>query len=511
MDDYNYGSYNSDRASSNPQNANNQYNYQDNSYNYQNQQGSQQNYYDQSQYYANDPNNSYANNQSDYQSYNQQNGYSQANYSQVNYQNNPNPAQQYQQPQTQQSSQSFSFMQSNAYSYMNTVQTKEQLASKVFIFSYLTSLASLVIVSILFLILPIMVFSTVVTYFSHIRIDLIYALCFIAIILAPAARYYYIWKNPIKSIIEILPYEYASPIVNGPVFDVVNDLSARVGIASPAIYSTCITANAFSMRDDSGSAIFISEDLINNCTVDEIRAIIAHEFAHLTSNDCIARSRIVAALSRLAYYRTKGLNIAESYCHGSATLNLVVKRTAIESENMLGTLIKYQLADIVLFIVLCLITLANPLIGVMMWLIGALLEALTISAILTYFANACFYRLIRLTNVYHYILKYVKTNTTYQDEYDADAYAVNCVQDPFVLACAMYKSLKSMNTYASEQFSVLLTDTYAEPLLLIGFNPYYIQSRIDINRFNTLCEMYPGLSSQFPPLRYLDQEEILEQ
>lgn len=212
MDDYNYGSYNSDRASSNPQNANNQYNYQDNSYNYQNQQGSQQNYYDQSQYYANDPNNSYANNQSDYQSYNQQNGYSQANYSQVNYQNNPNPAQQYQQPQTQQSSQSFSFMQSNAYSYMNTVQTKEQLASKVFIFSYLTSLASLVIVSILFLILPIMVFSTVVTYFSHIRIDLIYALCFIAIILAPAARYYYIWKNPIKSIIEILPYEYASPL-----------------------------------------------------------------------------------------------------------------------------------------------------------------------------------------------------------------------------------------------------------------------------------------------------------
>lgn len=511
MDDYNYGSYNSDRASSNPQNANNQYSYQDNSYNYQNQQGSQQNYYDQSQYYANDPNNSYANNQSDYQSYNQQNGYSQANYSQVNYQNNPNPAQQYQQPQTQQSSQSFSFMQSNAYSYMNTVQTKEQLASKVFIFSYLTSLASLVIVSILFLILPIIICSAFISIFAHIKIELIYMLCFIAIILAPAARYYYIWKNPIKSIIEILPYEYASPIVNGPVFDVVNDLSARVGIASPAIYSTCITANAFSMRDDSGSAIFISEDLINNCTVDEIRAIIAHEFAHLTSNDCIARSRIVAALSRLAYYRTKGLNIAESYCHGSATLNLVVKRTAIESENMLGTLIKFQLADIVVCFVLCLITMAAPLLGLIMLAIGAIIELLTISAILAYFANTCFYRFMRFANAYHYILKYVKTNTTYQDEYDADAYAVNCVQDPFVLACAMYKSLKSMNTYASEQFSVLLTDTYAEPLLLIGFNPYYIQSRIDINRFNTLCEMYPGLSSQFPPLRYLDQEEILEQ
>lgn len=352
-----------------------------------------------------------------------------------------------------------------------------------------------------------MILAGIITVLLHIDLRLILFVGIAAIFALPAWRLKTIWENPVRSFIENLPSDYKYIILHGRTYDIAQNLSREMRIPTPTIYISKIAANAFALRDDANSAIFISEDLADACNDDELRAILANEMIHLMSNECIGMTRTISLLSRIAYYHIKGLNSSNQAYHNTTVLKLFVKRTKLEPADVIPVLLRWYLIDAFACLALLLIFFMAPVLGTVLIVIGAILEVIFYSITLCFIAQAIFYRSIKISHTYNKMLQYAKSYINWSKENDIDLLTIKHIQNPAHLASALHKILKLSNTYNFQLFNVNLRDTYVEPVLLAGFNPYYIQSRTDINRFDNLCAMYPGLSSQFKPLRYMDPEE----
>ncbi|WP_116794063.1 M48 family metalloprotease [Gardnerella vaginalis] len=440
----------------------------------------------------------------------QSDAYQQTEYQSQDYYQQPQDA--YQQPQdTYQQTQGAYQQSQGAYQQGNYYKSAEEISKHILATSYFSLLIPLAIVAILFLLIPFMILAGIITALLHIDLRLILLIGLAAIFALPALRLKTIWENPVQSFVENLPSDYKYIILHGRAYAIAQNLSREMRIPTPTIYISKIAANAFALRDDANSAIFISEDLADACNDDELRAILANEMIHLMSNECIGMTRTISLLSRIAYYHIKGLNSSNQAYHNTTVLKLFVKRTKLEPADVIPVLLRWYLIDAFACLVLLIIFFMAPILGTVLIVIGAILEVIFYSITLCFIAQAIFYRSIKISHTYNKMLQYAKSYINWSQENDIDLLTIKHIQNPAHLASALHKILKLSNTYNFQLFNVNLRDTYVEPVLLAGFNPYYIQSRTDINRFDNLCAMYPGLSSQFKPLRYMDPEEETSQ
>lgn len=488
-----YSSYNQQNEYQQPQNNYQQADYQQTNYqqpNYQQPNYQEQNEYQQPNYHE----------QTNYQ----QPNYQQADYQQTNYQQQQYNYQQpnYQQPNYQQNNQ-----QAGVYQQVMHSTSAEEASAHVSLLAYFSILVPLVLASIFFMFIPMLIISIFFSATVKIPVELVVTIFIIGVFALPAVRLYMVCQNPVTTIINYLPRDYSCKILNGPVYNMVQNISNQMEINTPSLYLMPIVANAFALKDLKNNAIFISEDLYDECSDDELRAIITNELIHLKDRECAYMTKIVAITILIEYYCAKGLSSAEASLHNSTMLGLFTRRAKLEPENTFWLIVELCLADVAVCLVIVIIFCMAPVLGIILLLIGAILELILNVVLFTYITNAVFYRFINFGKPYKQILKYVQSNINWARENEMDMLTAQCTQDPQHLASLMHRILQSMNTYKAQRFNNLLRGTYAEPLLLVGFNPYYMQERTDLNRFETLCAMHPGLASQFEPLRYLDQEK----
>ena len=494
---YYNNSYNDNSGYNNYNNGYNNYSNDYSSYNQQNEYQQPENNYQQQPDYQQQPNYQQAN-------YQQEN-YQQENYQQENYQQQPN----YQQNNYQQSNYQQTNYQQAAGSCQQAMHATnmEEASKRVLMLAYFSIFIPLALASLFFMIVPIFIISVVFSVVVNIQANLVVTVFIIGVFALPAVRLYMVWQNPIKTIINYLPRDYSCKVLNGPVCNMVQNISNQMGINTPTLYLMPIVANAFALKDYSSSAIFISEDLYDECTDDELKAIITNELIHLNDSECIHMTRIVAITTLIEYYCVKGIPSSSASLHNSAILGLFTKRSKLEPENTFWLIVKLNLIDFAACFVIVIIFCMAPVLGITLLVAGFIIELIANIVTFTYITNAVFYKFINFGKPYRLILKYIQSNINWARENEMDMLTAQCTQDPKHLASLMHRILQTMNTYKAQRFNNLLRGTYAEPLLLAGFNPYYMQERTDLNRFETLCAMHPGLASQFEPLRYLDQEK----
>jgi heat shock protein HtpX len=84
---------------------------------------------------------------------------------------------------------------------------------------------------------------------------------------------------------------------------IVADLAARAGLPKPRIYiSPSPQPNAFATgRNPSHSAVAVTEGLMQQCPPEEVRAVLAHEMAHIRNRDILIGSIAAAIATAISF------------------------------------------------------------------------------------------------------------------------------------------------------------------------------------------------------------------
>ena len=83
----------------------------------------------------------------------------------------------------------------------------------------------------------------------------------------------------------------------------VGELAGRAGLPKPKVYvSPSPQPNAFATgRNPSHSAVAVTEGLLQNCPPDEVRAVLAHEMAHIRNRDILIGSVAAAIATAISF------------------------------------------------------------------------------------------------------------------------------------------------------------------------------------------------------------------
>ncbi|MBU3701225.1 MAG: protease HtpX [Acidimicrobiia bacterium] len=83
----------------------------------------------------------------------------------------------------------------------------------------------------------------------------------------------------------------------------VDELAGRAGLPKPKVYiSPSPQPNAFATgRNPSHSAVAVTEGLLQNCPSDEVRAVLAHEMAHIRNRDILIGSVAAAIATAISF------------------------------------------------------------------------------------------------------------------------------------------------------------------------------------------------------------------
>lgn len=83
----------------------------------------------------------------------------------------------------------------------------------------------------------------------------------------------------------------------------VSELAGRAGLPKPKVYiSPSPQPNAFATgRNPSHSAVAVTEGLLQNCPADEVRAVLAHEMAHIRNRDILIGSVAAAIATAISF------------------------------------------------------------------------------------------------------------------------------------------------------------------------------------------------------------------
>lgn len=106
---------------------------------------------------------------------------------------------------------------------------------------------------------------------------------------------------PVDVVLENYGCDSNNPLVSGRVANLTNELCRSENMYVPEIFATGMTQfNAFSIRDNQRAAIVIDEELVSALEDDELKCVIAHELAHLYSNDSLAITQLIAVVASLS-------------------------------------------------------------------------------------------------------------------------------------------------------------------------------------------------------------------
>lgn len=83
----------------------------------------------------------------------------------------------------------------------------------------------------------------------------------------------------------------------------VGELAGRAGLPKPKVYvSPSPQPNAFATgRNPAHSAVAVTEGLLQNCPPDEVRAVLAHEMAHIRNRDILIGSVAAAIATAISF------------------------------------------------------------------------------------------------------------------------------------------------------------------------------------------------------------------
>lgn len=142
--------------------------------------------------------------------------------------------------------------------------------------------------------------------------------------------------DPVNVILENYGCDSNNPLVSGRVVNLTNELCHSANMYVPEIFATSMTQfNAFSLRDNQRAAIVIDEELISALEDDELKCVIAHELAHLYSNDSLAITQLIAVVASLSKSCQMGQVSKKSNCYNSGKQVYVEKNARFKTRREL--------------------------------------------------------------------------------------------------------------------------------------------------------------------------------